>query len=88
MYFHWASQDNYDWFKIAARLKLPSEPIRSPTMSGGIFAINRQWFLRSGGYDTGMEVWGGENVELSFRVSSVCREMTLNYKIVTEIIIV
>ena len=38
-------------------------------MSGGLFAMNRKWFVDSGGYDTGMEVWGGENVEMSFRVS-------------------
>ena len=31
--------------------------------------MNRKWFLDSGGYDTGMDVWGGENVEMSFRVS-------------------
>lgn len=42
---------------------------RTPTMIGGLFAVNRRYFLDIGGYDPGMEIWGGENLELSFRVS-------------------
>lgn len=38
-------------------------------MSGGIFAINRHYFNELGQYDKDMDLWGGENVELSLRVS-------------------
>ncbi|XP_060230076.1 inactive polypeptide N-acetylgalactosaminyltransferase-like protein 5 isoform X1 [Meriones unguiculatus] len=46
----------------------PTKPIRSPAMAGGIFAIHRHYFNELGQYDKGMDLWGGENVELSLRI--------------------
>ncbi|XP_053464656.1 inactive polypeptide N-acetylgalactosaminyltransferase-like protein 5 isoform X2 [Nycticebus coucang] len=46
----------------------PINPIRSPAMAGGIFAIYRHYFNEIGQYDKGMDLWGGENLELSLRI--------------------
>lgn len=37
-----------------------SEPYYSPTHAGGLFAINRKYFLKLGAYDPGLLVWGGK----------------------------
>ena len=44
------------------------DPFPSPTMVGCAFAIDREFFYKSGSYDKNMMIWGGENVEMAIRV--------------------
>jgi len=68
----------FEWGMLYKESELPdkeknkrehnSEPYPSPTHAGGLFAINREYFLSLGGYDPGLLVWGAENFELSFKI--------------------
>ncbi|XP_047511843.1 putative polypeptide N-acetylgalactosaminyltransferase 9 isoform X1 [Pieris napi] len=67
--FDWNLQ--FNWHPVPAkersRHKHTAEPVWSPTMAGGLFAIDKEFFERLGTYDSGFDIWGGENLELSFK---------------------
>uniref|UniRef100_A0A8D2PRV3 Polypeptide N-acetylgalactosaminyltransferase n=1 Tax=Zosterops lateralis melanops TaxID=1220523 RepID=A0A8D2PRV3_ZOSLA len=79
-----AMRGAFDWEMYYKRIPIPPELQRrrkadrwaltadrfhlSPVMAGGLFAVNRKWFWELGGYDPGLEIWGGEQYEISFKV--------------------
>ncbi|XP_046573698.1 LOW QUALITY PROTEIN: probable N-acetylgalactosaminyltransferase 9 [Haliotis rubra] len=66
--FSWSM--HFTWRDVPEREKVHrkyTDPISSPTMAGGLLALDRKFFWEIGAYDDGMDVWGGENLEISFR---------------------
>lgn len=67
--FDWGLQ--FNWHGIPEhekkRRQHHSDPARSPTMAGGLFSIDKAFFKKLGTYDDGFDIWGGENLELSFK---------------------
>lgn len=59
----------YTWTQIEKLPKRSDVPLRSPTMLGAIFVIRKSYFEYLGYYDEELDLWGGENMELSFKVS-------------------
>lgn len=64
LFFTWMPIPNRE----RARRTRDIDPITTPTMAGGLFAVDREFFHTLGTYDNGMHIWGGENLELSFRI--------------------
>ncbi|XP_053987723.1 polypeptide N-acetylgalactosaminyltransferase 5 isoform X2 [Hylaeus anthracinus] len=69
--FNWKL--NFRWYRVAQRemdrrLGDRTAPLRTPTMAGGLFSIDKDYFYELGAYDEGMDIWGGENLEMSFRI--------------------
>ncbi|KAL1021439.1 hypothetical protein UPYG_G00013270 [Umbra pygmaea] len=72
------NRGNFDWSltfgwepipqKYQKQRKSEMYPVRTPTFAGGLFSISKTYFEHIGTYDDKMEIWGGENLEMSFRV--------------------
>jgi polypeptide N-acetylgalactosaminyltransferase len=59
----------YQWLALTKEYqKQPGDNYQLSAMTGGAYAINREYFFELGGYDEGMMVWNGENYELSFKL--------------------
>ncbi|KAM9305794.1 polypeptide N-acetylgalactosaminyltransferase 3-like [Gastrophryne carolinensis] len=72
------NRGNFNWGLSFGWETVPSEenrkrkdetyPLKTPTFAGGLFSISKEYFEHIGSYDEEMEIWGGENIEMSFRV--------------------
>jgi len=56
-YLTWGA--DFDWFD--------DDSPYVPVMSGGLLALSAYWWKATGGYDSAMRGWGGENLDQSLR---------------------
>nr|XP_033771647.1 polypeptide N-acetylgalactosaminyltransferase 6-like isoform X3 [Geotrypetes seraphini] len=72
------SRGTFDWSLVFMFEPLPqaledmrmdeTQPFLTPVIAGVIFAISKSFFQHIGTYDPDMQIWGGENLEMSLRV--------------------
>jgi len=67
---HWRYEWNLNliYSNPGNTIKHSKEVYPSPGTSGGIFAMRKDWFEELGLFDPGMLEWGGDHVELTFKV--------------------
>lgn len=65
----------FEWNFLYKRIEIrpqdqetPADNFPSPVMAGGLFAMSSKFFWEVGGYDPGLDIWGGEQYELSFKI--------------------
>ncbi|XP_033754509.1 inactive polypeptide N-acetylgalactosaminyltransferase-like protein 5 [Pecten maximus] len=61
----------YAWFEVPEfvelALKSKTEPFITPVLVGNAIAVRRDHFFKIGGFDQGLDIWGGEHFDLSFK---------------------
>ncbi|XP_014672993.1 PREDICTED: polypeptide N-acetylgalactosaminyltransferase 16-like isoform X2 [Priapulus caudatus] len=67
--FDWSLHFKWEPIPKDARgkMKTPIDAIKTPVISGGLFVVNKTWWVQLGKYDQMLDIWGGENFEISFK---------------------
>ena len=65
LHFRWLALEQSELLKRQDDITVP---FRTPTMAGGLFTIDKDYFFEIGSYDREMKIWGGDNLEMSFRI--------------------
>jgi len=74
----WSMVFRWDWLTNQEFRDMDhTKGLKTPTIAGGLFSIAKSWFHELGEYDDQMDIWGGENIEFSFRVWQCGGEMEI-----------
>ncbi|XP_060063356.1 inactive polypeptide N-acetylgalactosaminyltransferase-like protein 5 [Ylistrum balloti] len=61
----------YAWFEVPGfveqALKSKMEAFVTPVLVGNAIVVRRDHFFKIGGFDEGLDIWGGEHFDLSFK---------------------
>lgn len=66
--FRWYSLGHRELSQMRAKNYDETSTFRTPIMAGGLFSIDREYFFQMGTYDPHLNIWGGENIEMSLRI--------------------
>lgn len=62
---------DFQWKKIHrdsyTSTRRETDPFPTGTIIGCAMAVDREYFFQMGAYDEAMRIWGGENIEISFK---------------------
>ncbi|XP_032312284.1 putative polypeptide N-acetylgalactosaminyltransferase 13 isoform X2 [Drosophila ananassae] len=61
LHFHWLK-------RRLGRKERPEAPYKSPSFSGGVLMISREWFLKLKFFNPNLKIWGGESIELAIKL--------------------
>ncbi len=59
LYFKWLKLNGIE---MEQRRKDVTSAIATPSIAGGLFVVEKKFFMEIGSYDEEMEIWGGENI--------------------------
>lgn len=69
LHFRWYMRPEHEWQQRRSTSNHSMvDPFATPAMAGGLFSVQREYFEEIGAYDAQMRIWGGENLEMSWRV--------------------
>lgn len=66
--FDWSLHFRWEDIPIALSKREATEDYKTPVMAGSVVAIRKDWFTKLGSYDPLLNIWGGDNFDLSFKV--------------------